>query len=403
MNILFLTVSRINDLTDRGIYTDLMRKFAIEGHNVFIVTPLERRYRQRTEMVKTGTISLLKIHTLNFQKASLFEKFFSVQLINSLYKRGISKFFKGIKFDLVLYSTPPITFTRLVRYFKSMHSSVSYLLLKDIFPQNAVDLGYIKRHSPIHRYFMKKEQKLYEVSDFIGCMSAGNVDYLLRNNPGIPPAKVEINPNSHELFDISASESEQKLIREKLSIPAEAALFVFGGNLGKSQGVGFLIDILESELTRQGVFYLIIGSGTEYRNLRSWFNQRHPSNALLIPEMNKNDFNNTLKTCDVGMIFLDRRFTIPNFPSRLLSYLENSLPVIAAIDTATDLGRVIVDNGFGLWSESGDLDSFTRNAGLLSCDRELRKSMGKRGLKYMKDNFTVAKSYDTIIRHFQKN
>ena len=50
MNILFLTITRFNDVEDKGIYTDLMRKFRDEGHNVYVVTPLERRYKQKTSL-----------------------------------------------------------------------------------------------------------------------------------------------------------------------------------------------------------------------------------------------------------------------------------------------------------------------------------------------------------------
>jgi len=400
MNILFLTVSRINDLSDKGIYTDLMRKFAKEGHSVFIVTPLERRYKQSTELVRNGVTSLLRIRTLNFQKAGLFEKFLSALLINIQFKRGIGKHFGSVRFDLVLYSTPPITFTRLVGQLKSKYSSVSYLLLKDIFPQNAVDLGYMRKNSLLHRYFLKREKKLYRISDFIGCMSAGNVEYLLRMNPEINPGKVEINPNCHELYEISATSSEKKLIRKNLNIPEDAVLFVFGGNMGISQGIGFFIKFLESQINGTGVFFLIIGSGTESKKIHAWFNARQPSNAIFLPEMAKQDFNKILKACDAGMIFLDRRFTIPNFPSRILSYLENKLAIIAATDSSTDLGQVIVRNGFGLWSEAGDLDSLAKNVSFIAGNPHLCKIMGEKGYNYMKDNFSVDISYNAIVNHF---
>jgi len=37
------------------------------------------------------------------------------------------------------------------------------------------------------------------------------------------------------------------------------------------------------------------------------------------------------------MIFLDYRFQIPNFPSRLLSYMAAGMPVIVATDPNTDM------------------------------------------------------------------
>mgnify|MGYP007101892447 CR=1 FL=1 len=54
MNVIFLTMSRIGDISERGIYTDLLRKFRDEGHNVYVVTPRERRMGLPTELVNVN-------------------------------------------------------------------------------------------------------------------------------------------------------------------------------------------------------------------------------------------------------------------------------------------------------------------------------------------------------------
>ena len=74
-----------------------------------------------------------------------------------------------------------------------------YLLLKDIFPQNAVDLGMFSKGGLLYRMFRKKEERLYQLSDYIGCMSPANVDYILRHNREVDIHRVEVCPNSIEL------------------------------------------------------------------------------------------------------------------------------------------------------------------------------------------------------------
>lgn len=145
MNILFLTLARISDISTRGIYSDLIRLFAHEGHNIYIVRPNERRYKERTNLVIKENIQILSIKTLNIQKTNFIEKGLSTLLIENQFLKGIRKHFSHVSFDLVLYSTPPITFTKIVRYIMIRDRAVSYLLLKDIFPQNAVDLGVINK------------------------------------------------------------------------------------------------------------------------------------------------------------------------------------------------------------------------------------------------------------------
>lgn len=400
MNILFLTILKIDTISDRGVYPDLMRQFHKEGHNIFIVTSIERRFRQNTILSAGEAIKILKIKTLNFQKTNFLEKWVSTLLVNYQYSRAIRRFFPQVSFDLIIYSTPPITFTRLVARLKKKNKSVSYLLLKDIFPQNAVDLGLIRRGGLFHKYLRRQERKLYEVSDYIGCMSQASVGFVKRNNPGIAEEKVEINPNSHELFDEAISDEEKKLIRINYNIPESTTLFIYGGNLGKPQGIPFIIDFLSAQKRNPEVFIVIIGSGTEYKKLKSWFDYVKPENEILLSELPKGEYNKLLQSGDVGMIFLDGRFTVPNFPSRLLSYLEYRLPVIASTDINTDLGQTITENNLGLWSQSGDLNTLCQNVHRLAQNETLRQKMGLNGYNYFMQHYNVITSYKIIMRHF---
>ena len=154
MNIIFLTLSRIADVRSRGIYTDLMREFRDEGHSVYIVTPHERKFEKNTELVESDGVKILGVKTLNIQKTNVVEKGIGTLLIESQYKSAIKKYLKGVKIDLVLYSTPPITFTKVIKFLKKENPEIiSYLLLKDIFPQNAVDLGMFSKKSLFYKIF----------------------------------------------------------------------------------------------------------------------------------------------------------------------------------------------------------------------------------------------------------
>lgn len=402
MNILFLTISVVNDITDRSIYADLMRKFRKEGHNVYIVTPTERRYKKQTTITEQDRVSVLEIRTLNFQKTNLIEKGIGTLLVENQFLRAIKKYFFGIKFDLVLYSTPPITFTKVVKFIKSKDSAKSYLLLKDIFPQNAVDLGMMKRNGILHKYFTAKEKSLYAISDFIGCMSRANVEYLCKHNPSINPGIVHVNPNSVELINNDLTNKKKIEIRNKFRIPLDITTFVYGGNLGKPQGIDFLIEVLQKNKERRNAFFVIVGSGTEFEKIKKWFDVNKPRNAILQKGLPKTEYDQLVQACDIGMIFLDKRFTIPNYPSRLLSYLENRMPIITATDSNTDIGKDAEINGYGFYCESGNIELINNQIELLSINPDLVKLMGKKGYQYLLDNFTVEKSYSIITNNLPK-
>lgn len=402
MNIIFLTLYRLNNIEERNIYPDLMRKFRDEGHQVYIVTPCERRLGLNTCLEESNGVKILNVKTLNIQKTNVVEKGIGTLLMESQYKAAIKKYLGGIKFDLITYSTPPITFTNVVKFLKKKNPrAVTYLLLKDIFPQNAVDIGMFGERSVFNWYFRKKEKALYQVSDYIGCMSPANVKFIVDHNPEVDASTVEVAPNSVELTNTEVpNEVVKNAIREKYGIPVDKPVFIYGGNLGKPQGIDFLVKCLDANKNRKDCSFIVIGNGTELPLLKDWYSQLPKdllSSIKIMDGLPKKEYDELVRACDVGLIFLDHRFTIPNFPSRLLSYLENRMPVLCASDTNCDMGPIAEANGFGYWCESVNPEDFTALVDkMLASDRQ---SMGENGYQFLKDNYLVENTYNAIMKH----
>jgi glycosyltransferase involved in cell wall biosynthesis len=398
MNIIFLTISRITDINQRGIYTDLMRKFRDEGHNVTIVNPVERKFKLPTKLIEQDGIRLLNVKTLNVQKTNVVEKGLGIILLEYQFIKAINRHLGTEKFDLILYSTPPITVTKIIGKLKKANpKAITYLLLKDIFPQNAVDLEMFSKNSIIYKFFRAKEKKLYKLSDYIGCMSPANVEYVISHNPEVNPTKVEVCPNSIELQIDSNLKSRDSL--SKYQVPENRTLFIYGGNLGKPQGIDFLLKIIESNKNNDKAFFMIVGSGTEYKKVEAWIAGNNPTNARLIPGLPKQEYDQLVRACDVGLIFLDPRFTIPNYPSRLLSYMEYKMPVLAATDKCTDVGKLAQENGYGYWCENGNLEEFNKYVRQFCNNENLISEMGKKGYEHLLANYTVDKSCEIIMKN----
>ncbi len=400
LNILFLTIAYPESAEDTNLYTDLMQELSERGNKVHVVTSCERRYRKKTTLGYKNGISILRVKTGNLTKTNFFEKGISSILLERQFKSAINKYYGSIEFDLLIYSTPPVTFNSLIKFFKKSRSVKTYLLLKDIFPQNAVDLGLLKKNSLLYSLFRKKEISLYCQSDFIGCMSPNNVKYLLQNNPFLQNKIVEVCPNSIYPDNNPINDKDKQLLRKKYNISSESTIFLYGGNLGKPQGIHFLFDIIKSQKDNRKVFFIIVGSGTEYGSIRQNIQQYGINNTLLLEHLPKKEFDSLVQACDAGLIFLDRRFTIPNFPSRLLSYMQFSLPVIAATDKNTDIGTIIQDGNFGYWCESEDLDSFNSIINSIVSDKDALKLLGINARNYLLENYTVKTSCDIILKHF---
>ena len=198
MKILFLSLVKVNSLSDRGIYTDLLREFVSQGHHVTAVTPVERRDSNSAKIEVEKGFTNLHVRTLNIQKTNFIEKGLGMLLIGRQFLRAINSNLSGEKFDVILYSTPPITLYSTVRKLKHSMNSHTYLLLKDIFPQNAIDMKMMKKDGILHKYFKSIERKLYNISDHIGCMSPANVNFIKEYHKYVSTDKIHVNPNSIE-------------------------------------------------------------------------------------------------------------------------------------------------------------------------------------------------------------
>lgn len=405
MNLLFLSLLDINSFEEENIYMDLLNEFIKRKYNVFIVSPLERRAKKKSYIIEKTNAKLLKVKIGNIQKTNIVEKGISTLLVEKQFKKAINKYLPHIKFDLILYATPPITFCNLIKYLKKRDNASTYLMLKDIFPQNAVDLKMFSKKSFFYYYFRKKEIELYNISDVIGCMSPRNKEYLLLNNNYLDEKKIEIFPNCISINKNNIRNMElNKKIRKKYNIPLDSKVFMYGGNLGKPQCIPYIIECLKKLKNENNIYFVICGAGTEYKKLEYFKSNDNFKNLLLINGLPKNEFNELLNIADVGLIFLDYNFTIPNFPSRLLSYMEKGIPVLSCTDKCTDIGEIIESNGFGWKCYSNDSSEFRKIVLKISKlkNDELSK-YGENSLHYLIDNFSCERNVTKIIEKENNN
>lgn len=378
-----------------NIYSDLMKVFISHGHCPYIVTPREKQTGEKTELIDYGNYAILKVCIGNTSNVSFVEKGVSTVLLEIQFKRAIRKYLADVKFDLILYSTPPITLGGVIKSLKKQHQAKTYLMLKDIFPQNAIDIGLFSSKSLIAKYFRARESQFYSVSDRIGCMSQANVDFLLKNNPTVSPDKVEILPNAILLNKENDRSIAKHKVRQIYGIPDDAITLLFGGNMGKPQGIPFLVDCLRALKNSNEYHFIVCGSGSEYHILKDYKNFEQPTNLTLINYLPKDEYDQLACGCDVGLIFLDHRFTIPNYPSRILSYMENCTPVICATDPNTDIGVMVEINNCGFACESNSVPAF------IDCLKKLKESdmnaMGKSARKTCEDLFSVEECYKKIL------
>lgn len=395
MNILFLSTYSINSIRDGYIYADLVQEFARHGHTVFAVSPTKEG---KDRICEDEGVRILRVRNGSLQKNGKVKKLLNLLLLERRTIRAVNRLAPGVKFDLVINMVSNLSYCKTMCYFKKKHAARTYMLLKDIFPQNAVDMDMISKTGVmgiVYRHFRKKEKRMLAASDKIGCMSPANCRYVLEHNPEIAPERVEVCPNSILYRDQSMTEEQKRAMREKYAIPLDKRIFIYGGNLGKPQDIDFVIECVKGQRVDPEIFFLIVGDGTEYGKLEAFVREQQPENMKLLKRLPREDYDKMIAACDVGLIFLDRHFTVPNFPSRLLSYMQAGVPVLACTDENSDVGEEIVKAGFGWACRSDDVAAF--NACARRAAKEVNAEMSRVEIEMLKSDYSVARGYEIIM------
>lgn len=169
--------------------------------------------------------------------------------------------------------------------------------------------------------------------------------------------------------------------------------------MGRPQGIPFLVECMRAVKDREDCHFVIVGDGTEYPKLEAFVNECHPKAVSLFRKLPKEDYDRLAEACDVGLIFLDYRFTIPNYPSRLLPYLMTRKPIIACTDPNCDTGTLAEENGYGFYCPSNSVEAFVK-----TIDRMLAsdiRQMGENGYRFFLDNYTTEHTFKAIMKHLR--
>ncbi len=405
MKILFITIGTFRNPNQSGVYTDLLRMFRDNGHEVYVICSREKREGKKTELGEEYGINVLRVRTGNITKVSFLEKGLSTLLIGQQFQNAYDKYLKNISVDCILYSTPPITIASMIKKIKRKSRAFTYLMLKDIFPQNAVDLGILKKYGLlgiIYWYFRYVEKKLYKYSDMIGCMSTANEKYILMHNTEIPPKKIEVCPNTIDLVEADYFISEETY--EKYNIPQDKLIFIYGGNFGRPQNVDYIVKILQNYNGNNDIHFIMCGSGTEFYKIKE--ESKRNQNITCVGQLPYEEYIQLLKISHVGLIFLDERFTIPNFPSRILDYLNYQLPVLLSTDIHTDIGEIIENSECGWWVRKNDKQIFFEKIFEIkkqyNNNKEYICNRGKNARKLLEQRYTTREAFSQIMQAYER-
>lgn len=368
---------------------DLAQQFAALGHRPIVIVPSAMPGKpwmvERFEGVEVLRVAAPPTRAPSFVRRALAEMWLPFAMYRNLRKSP----FRRAKWDLVAWYSPPIFFGPLIWKLRRDSKARTYLILRDIFPEWAVDLGLVRK-GPVYLVFKAIVAFQYAVSEVIGVQTPSNLAYL--SKWASPGRRVEVLRNWLAVTpDVGCS-----IVVANTAL-AGRKIFVYIGNMGVAQGMDIFIELIQSLRHRGDIGFLFVGRGSELARLEAEKASRELDNVLFFGEIDPSEIPGLLGQCDVGLVALHPDHKTHNIPGKFVSYVQYGLPVLARVNGGTDLERLIEDEGVGRVYVGHSVAGLKRLAEELADDDVLRCSMSARGRQLGRAMFSPATAAGQIV------
>ena len=334
---------------------DLSREFVRQGHELTVLLPsadMAQAWQiSAVDGVRVVRLKAPKTKEVGYARRAIGELLMPFFMRRNLYKSPVG----NEHWDGVIWYSPSIFFGPFVSALKKTSKCKSYLILRDIFPEWAVDMGLMGRGLP-YLFFKAVAGYQYSVADMIGVQSPGNLAYF---NGASNQSKRRIEVLQNWLEDMPAGGCSINLAKTML---AGRKVFVYAGNMGVAQGMDTLLDLAENLKARQDVGFLFVGRGSDAKRLAKDAKSRELGNVLFCDEIDPDEIPGLYAQCAVGLVALDPRHKSHNVPGKFLTYMQSGLPVLANINAGNDLAGIIRREKVGAVCENGDVRSLEQLA-----------------------------------------
>ena len=369
---------------------DLSREFIRQGYDLTVMLPssdlVESWKLEDIAGVQVMRLRSLKVKDVGYVRRTFGELLMPFTMLFNLRKSPL----RGKRWDGVVWYSPTIFLGPLVSVLKKSSACRAYLILRDIFPEWAVDMGLMGRGLPF-RFFDAVANYQYSVADVIGVQTPGNQAYfnVWKQQPG------HVLEVLHNWLDKPAQ--VRCLIRINETSLAGRKLFVYAGNMGVAQGMDILIDLAEKLQERSDIGFLFVGRGSAVQRLKDSVQTRGLSNVLFFDEIHPDEIPDLYTQCSVGLVALDPRHKSHNIPGKFLTYMQSGLPVLANVNAGNDLAKQIRTEKVGQVCEKNQVDDLLRLAESLLLQIETDPELPVRCRKLFDRDFSVEQSVHQIV------
>jgi glycosyltransferase involved in cell wall biosynthesis len=351
---------------------DLVQQFSALGHRPVVIVPSLTSDRpwtvERLEGIEVLRVAAPPTRASTHLRRAIAEMWLPFAMLRNVRKSPL----RSVKWDLLVWYSPPIFFGPLIWALRRASGARTYLILRDIFPEWALDLGLVKK-GPSYLLLKAFAAFQYAISDTIGVQTESNLSYLA-NWTKSSRRRIEVLRNwTAPTPNVGCS---IEIARTAL---AGRKIFAYIGNMGLAQGMDIFIELIESLRHREDIGFVFVGRGTEFSSLVAERTSRALDNVLFFGEIDPSEIPGLLAQCRVGLVALHPDHKTHNIPGKFVSYVQYGLPVLARANAGNDLVGLIENEGVGRVYVGHSVDGLKRLAEEMIDDDALRDSMSERG------------------------
>ncbi len=368
---------------------DLSREFIRQGHKITIILPTSNMV-QRWLIEEVDGAQILRLAAPRIKDINYIWRAIGEFLMPFAMRRNYLKSpFANRVWDGVVWYSPSIFLAPFANFIKKISGCRGYLIIRDIFPEWALDMGLMRRGLP-YLFFDIVARYQYSVADIIGIQSIGNQKYFDRWQKDTGKTLEVLSNWLGKSIKVRCS------IQISKTILADRKIFVYTGNMGVAQGLNIFLELAAKFKQRPDVGFLFIGRGSIAKRLKESAQVSEISNIVFLDEIDPDEMADLYAQCHFGIVALDHRHKSHNIPGKFLGYMQCGLPVLANVNAGNDLAAMIRKERVGLVCESNQLNELIELAEEMVHQSDKNTELSSRCRQLFEREFSVERAVRQI-------
>jgi hypothetical protein len=261
------------------------------------------------------------------------------------------------KDTIVVVTNPPILIL-LLTLVKRKNKLI--VIIHDVFPDNLVVTGIIKKESILFRILRKLFDVSYQRANHLIALGEDmKAIFSEKVRYKVPVTVIPTWADHEEVFSLALNRESY------FGIPEinKKIVLQFSGNIGRVQGLEKFVELF-TKVTNENIFLIIIGDGAFKARLQAIQRTKNAQNIIFLPSKPRTEQNNFINGCDMGLVTLSPGMYGLGVPSKVYNIFSAGKPVLYIGDYDSQVYRYIKRFNVGwafTWEEEEVILSFLEN------------------------------------------